>query len=417
MKSVVKKIGFKMGGLLALAVSLANPAFSRAAAAVSPEAQPVQAAQDSRVEELEQQLRSTQDYMFTEFAKLSKGEGEKGGKGKESFPVTASLKDVRLRLLIRSKYSYVEEGIGPTGKRVAPVSSFGLSNVRLYLDGDVGSSAGYVFKAEFASKGADVQVQEAYGTYDILKDKVVLALGQRQPKTTGNGPAEYWPFVSPVNSSDTMRWSNNDRGLGISGRVLNDKFFYEGQVMNGNGIDTSATGNDNYKFLYSMLTRYEPNGKISPSQNDIKFSEFLPGFSLVAARSRDAKSGAYRQDKVWYSGAYYMKWKGLYAKAFFASQDVKKEAGAAKDQYLWSVHTGYCIRAWAGDIVEPIARYEQIDYNRGAVRTMEKRAAVGFNYYLEGDKARLTMSYTIKREKGKPSIDNDTFEAGYSIFF
>lgn len=377
----------------------------------------VVSAQEKTLDELEKQLRATQDYMFTEFGKLSKGEEKKGGGKPEMSPVLNALKATRLRLLVKAKYSYVDEGINSAGKRVAPVSSFGLSNARLYLDGDVSDRAGYVFKAEFANKGNNVQVQEAYGTYNIVKEKLVLSLGQRQPKTTGNGPSEYWPFVDPLNSSDTLRWSQNDRGLGVSGRVMSDRFFYEAQVMNGNGIDDGSAGNDNYEFLYSVLTRFEPNGRISPSQNDVKFSGFLPGFSLVAARSRDKKSGKYLQDKVWHSGAYYMKWRGLYGKAMYGAQDVRKEGGGAKDQFMWSVHLGCAMKAAGGRIIEPLARYEDIDYNRSASSTREKRATFGVNWYLAEEKARFALNYTIKREKGRSSLDNDMFQAMYVIFF
>lgn len=371
----------------------------------------------SKVEQLEKQLRATQEYMFAEFGKLSKGE-EKGGGRKPLFPLNSALQKNQLKMLIRAKYEYVEEGKNGSNARVAPVSGFSLANARFWFDGEINDKISYRFRTEFANNGNSVQLQEAYGTYQVVQDKLVFMLGQRQPKTTGNGPTEDWPFVDMLNSSDTLKWSQNDRGLGVSGRLFDRTLMYEAQIMNGNGSSNSDAANDNYEFLYSLMVKEEPLGEMSPSQNDIKFSPFSPGVAAAAARSRDKKSGSYRQDKIWYSGMAYLKWDGLYAKAMFASVDVDKQAGKAKDQYMWQINAGYAMRGpWAGHIIEPLVRYEDIDYNRGASGTREKRATVGVNYFLAEEKSRFALNYTIKREKGRSSIDNDVFQAMYVIRF
>jgi len=383
------------------------------------------AAQEDKIAELEKQLRATQDFFSAELLAIrnegKKGEDGKkssgeGGKKKELFPVMTGAKKAQLKVLIKTKYEYIEKGKTFSGSVVAPKTGFSMVNTRLWVDGELSKGLGYRLKVEFSNKGTGVQLQEAYGSYAFVPGKLIFMAGQRQPKTTGNGPAEYLPFVDMLNSSDTMKWALNDRGIAFQGRLLAKTMFYEAQLMNGNGASGTLAANDNTSFLYSLHARYEPFGEMSPAQNDIKLGKFQLGLGAAAARSRDKKIGKFRQDKTWWSGNAIIKWRGLFAKALLSSQDADN-TNSAKDQLHWSIHSGYAIPVGGGRVLEPLFRYQVLDLNRDASGWTEKITTAGLNYYLDGYSSRLMVNYNFKQEEGTRRIDNDTFQVMYALFF
>ncbi|OGS13140.1 MAG: hypothetical protein A2285_00205 [Elusimicrobia bacterium RIFOXYA12_FULL_57_11] len=380
------------------------------------------AAQEDKVAELEKKLRATQEFFAAELltikAEAALAGGAPGGK-KELPKVETAARKAQIKGLVRTQYEYVEKGKRrATGAVVAPLTGFSMVHTRLWVDGALNQGVGYRLKADFSNRGTGVLLNEAYISYDIVPEQLIFTIGQRQPKTMGNPPAENQGFAALLNSSDTLKFCLNDRGVALSGRLLRRTVFYEAQLVNGSGVLGTDAANDNTSFLYYLHGRYEPLGEISNAQNDIKRSDLRFGVSATGAHSRDKKIfGVKRQDKNWWNANAYVKWNGLFARALVATQDVKNISVTGKDQLHWSAQAGYAVPVWAGHILEPVARYQFTDLNKDASGWQEEITTVGFNYYLDGDNARVMVNYNFKEEQGTRVINNNSFQVMCALFF